>query len=306
MKKRQIAIAAAGLLLLTGCANGSGGREVHTLYPGNGTYAPQTVYVTLPPETVYVTVPVTVTDEPEQSATVEPDATSSPETAEQTSVETAPQSGISYEISETVKKLDNAGKSTATLRYPKLSGLASATVEEKINTLLYQMTEVDFTTSEYTKDYAEKIAAGVTVKYEVTDCAVTLASSALICVRWRAEYTSSDAAETVRLAFARVLNPSTGKEIKPKDIFTDFPKILDMISAGQAVRSAVTEGFDSRNDLSSLIANYKTRVAYSVYPPVCFTADSLIVVLQSDGAAGGWAEYTFPLDSVRGYLKVTP
>ncbi len=306
MKKRQIAIAAAALLLLTGCANGSGGREVHTLYPGNGTYAPQTVYVTLPAETVYVTVPVTATEEPEQTGTVEPEATSSPETAAETAAETSAPSGISYVISETVKKLDNAGKSTSTLRWPQLSGLASPSLEEKINTLLYQMTEVDFTTSEYTKDSSEKIAAGVTVKYEVVDCSVTLASSSLICVRWRAEYSTSDSSETVRLAFARVLNPSTGKEIKPKDVFTDFPKILDMISAGQAERTAVTEGFDSRNDLASLVANYKTRVAYSVYPPVCFTSDSLIVVLQSDGAAGGWAEYRFPLDLVRGYLKVAP
>ena len=296
--------------LLCGCASPAPEREVHTLFPGNGTYAPQTVYVTLPPETVYVTVPVTGGGADETSAepvqVTEPVVTTSPETTAVQTEQTEQISNVSYVIAENSIKLDSAGNCRAVLRYPRLSGMENTAVETKINTLFGQITEVDFTTNENCKDYKEKIQSGLTVGYQITECDVTLLSPVMISVRWRAEYTSSDAEEKTCLSFAHTVNLSTGKEIKTKDVFSDFVSVLDLIAKGKATRTRATDGFDSRTDLQTLIANYKTRVAYFVYPPVCFSEESLIVILQSEAKYGGWAEYSIPLDQIGSFLKITP
>ncbi len=303
------------LLILTalaaaGCVEREPEREVHTLYPGGGTYAPQTIYVTLPVETVIVTVPVTVTAEPETAGATEPEQTLTPppetsaaETAEETTV---PVTVVSWTMEENSILLDGAGKSRAQLRYPKLSGMINTALEEKINTLFGQITEVDFTTNELCKDHMEKVRAGITVNYRITECTVTLFKASMISVMWRAEYTTSDTEEKTCLAFAHTVNLSTGKEVKTKDVFSDFASILDRISSGKIPRTGASEDFDSKNDLQQLVSNYKTRVAYSFYPPVCFTEDSVIVILQSEGKTGGWAEYTAKTSDVSDFMKIIP
>ncbi|MBO7376366.1 MAG: hypothetical protein J6V01_04595 [Clostridia bacterium] len=311
MKKTCLVLSV--LLILTalaasGCTGREPGREVHTLYPGGGTYAPQTIYVTLPAETVIVTVPVTVTGEPETAGVTEPEQTSSPsETAlTETGETTLPVTVVSWEMAENPINLDGAGKSRAELIYPKLSGMINTALEEKINTLFGQITEVDFTTNELCKDHMEKVLAGITVNYRITECTVTLFKESMISVMWKAEYTTSDSEEKTCLAFAHTVNLSTGKEVKAKDVFSDFASILDRISSGRIPRTGASEDFDSKNDLQQLVSNYKTRLAYSFYPPVCFTEDSVIVILQSEGKTGGWAEYTAKTSDVGGFMKIIP
>ena len=281
--------------------SGKGG-EVRTLFAGDGTEEVRTVIVTFPPETVIVTVPVGVTDEATDPGTVD-----IPETDVTTAgPEVTEKPGEGYEYTMHTYERSLGGGSTASFTYPRISGMANETLQTKINTLLGDITEYDFTSAEFSKDYADSIASGVTVGYRVDECDVTFINSAFMSVRWRVSYTRSNADEAYRTAFVHHINLSTGKEIKTKDIFSDFYTVLDLLEGGKMTRVESTDGFDSRSDFSSLMKNMRARVPYSVFPPVYFTPDTLCVIVCSEHQSGGWAEYSVPLADVRHCLKVSP
>ncbi|MCQ2426964.1 MAG: hypothetical protein MJ137_00995 [Clostridia bacterium] len=307
MKKTITAcILLAAMLSAASCASPGSGNVYHTLYTGDGTRSPETVYITLPPETVIITVPVPVTREPDtgtgESVPVTAPVTESPVTGPSESSGTESVSTVMVTMETAVKDL--GGGSKATLKYPSLKGLSSETVENKLNSQLAVIAEYDFIADEHCKDYADRIAEGKKVTYSVKDCDVTKITGLLISVRWTAEYSVGDAEPTL-LIFTHYMNVSTGKEIKAKDIFSDFGSILTLLENGKMTPVYSAPGFETSTDMAAMIKQYRAGLAYNIFPATYVSGDSLFVAVTAGGTAGGYAEYKIPLSSVSDYLKIT-
>jgi len=305
-KNRLAAVLPAALLLLASCASPGAGKDYHTMYTGDGTNAPETVIITLPAETVIVTVPVEVTGAPETKApevtTGTAVITDAPVTEATTApVETAEPSLLTVKYETAVKDLGSG--SSATYIYPVISGLSSETVATKLNSNLSNLAEFDFIADEHCKDYSEKIKNGNKVAYKVTSCDVTRVTSTLISVRMTAEYTVTGS-DKVELIFAHYMSLTTGKEIKSKDVFSNFAKILDQLEATKN-KTGASGNFDSSTDISGIIKQYRAGIAYNTYPVTYLTGSELVIAVSSAGQSGGYAEYSIPLSSIGDCFKIT-
>ena len=290
------------LIILSGCSGGGDGRELHTMVAGEGTRTPETVIVTVPGETVIVTV--YVSGGPGTSSPATPGVTSPEDTGGEsgTSADTA---APEYTWKTVTATKDLGSGSRALFIYPEVEGMASANIQSKLNTLMAQIAEYDFTANESCKDYADRIAAGSKVNYETKSCDVTYAGNGIMSVRTAAEYTVSGA-DPVLLAFVHILNTSTGKEIKPKDLYSDFGGLLDLLASGGMTKIYATEGYDSAADLDGTVVQYRARMAYGVYPPVYFTADSAVLIMALEQQKSGYAEYSAPLRQAGKFFKIAP
>ena len=306
MKKTAFAAAAAAaMIFLASCAGPGSGKEFHTLFSGEGTRAPETVIVTLPPETVIVTVPVpagTATP-PEDTATpvTSERGTSAPENTSGTPG-TSP-SGAAFEIADSTLSL--GGSSSAALKYPVFSELPSETVRKKLNEQLAEMAKFDFQYNERCKDYQDRIAEGQKVVYRTLSCDVTFMNDAFISVRWSAEYTAGNS-DPLPLVFAHYMNLSTGKEIKPKDLFSDIGSVLDLLAAGKMKLVESTKNFASELDLELAVKQFRAGISYNTYPVTYMTGEGLVLIVSLDNPAGDFGEYFADFGSVGKYLKVTP
>lgn len=283
------------------CASGkSGGRVIHTIFAGTGTTAPapeSVPDVTLLPETSVNTGEDTSvpSDTGIGSETTESDESSS--SAPETSSVPA---DVTYdcEIVNVTEELGSAGglKSVRTLKYPKISGLSDTAVQNKVNTLIANIAEAKF--GVYVTNAAELLKDGTGVDYKVTDTAVTYLGNNILSLRsaGTVQY-SGKSQEKESFIYCNFINLSTGKELKPKTVYSDFGAILDLLGSGEFSRIAGS-GDDG---LTEFIKLSKSNIAYGVYPETYFTADSLVIVIDET-----LSEYSVSLEKVNAYLTVSP
>ena len=304
MKKTALAAAAAFLLLFASCAEKGSDKEFHTMFTGEGTRAPETVIVTLPPETVIVTVPVPQgTTGPEESLTDATADTGSSVPVETTGTPGTSSAAVVYTVADSTLSL--GGTSSAGLKYPVFSGLQSDTVQKKLNEQLADMAKYDFQYNERCKDYPDRIAEGQKVVYRTLSCDVTFMNDAFVSVRWSAEYTAGNS-DPLTLVFAHYMNLSTGKEIKPKDIFSDIGSVLDLLASGKMKLGESTKNFSAEVDLGLAVKQFRAGISYNTYPVTYMTGEGLVIIISLDNPAGDYGEYFADFGSVGNYLKVTP
>ena len=292
MKKRVLCGVIALLLLCGLCACGTAAPTVHTLHPGDGSRAPETVIVTVPGDTVIVTVPVVVTGTPV--------TTPDPEDTGETPVAS---DGLSYVMKNETRKLGNG--SFANLTYPQLQNTGNAVAETNSNLLLAEVSMKLLSSNDVTKDYNDRVKAGSKVTFTVTDCTVTVCTPALCSVRFTATYLV-DSGTPRSLIYTYLLNPSTGSEIKAKNVFSNFGGVLDQFEQDKMQQIYATDGFDKNFKKADWIKYYRDNILYKFTPSVYFTPDSLVVIAELSGSQGGWAEYSVALDTVAGVVKVKP
>ena len=297
--------------LLASCYDASFGDGYRTMPLGTGTNAP-VLEVTEPPESTSpaediieapeVTGAPSVTDEVTTSA---PDVTKAPDT---TAEETEPSVIVNYEfdVIEEVRDLGTTGgkKCTATLRYPALTGLEDKEMQAKVNEYIAEIASSKY--NNRLPNASELISAGTAVSYEITETSVTFLGGDLLSVRsvGRIDYADDTADE--QFVYCNNISLSKGRDIKLKNTYSDFGRIMDIFIAGGFTQISGDSTLSSDLSYSQLMEQYKLFAQYGTYPETYFTGDSLVLVIETNRDHGFFAEYSIALTAVNDHLLISP
>lgn len=284
------------------------GRETQTLHAGD-TRAP------LPPEiTTAEVVSALVTTAPDgselTSASPDTDDTSAntPVTTEEPDETTAQVDIITYnfEIVTLTEDLGSSGsaKSVRTLRYPKLEGLSNADIQDKINSSLASLADIEFDAK--VTNVEEALADGITVQYEVKETSVTYLGNGLLSVRSAAEVKYSDGNGDAAFVYSYIFNLSTGKTVSMAKLYSDFDSIISLFTSGAFTLVSGSEDITDTISLAEMMEQYKNHKLYSTYPDSYFTPTSLVIVVELNEMSGYYAEFSISLDKVNGYINLSP
>ena len=302
------------LALITGvlaaCYPVSGDSEYRTLPLGTGTLAPAVtetepnVTTELPAETTLSAPETTVSVSDETTA--EAPQTTEAETTEE--ITEAPPVIVTYEydVIEDKRELGETGgkKCYAVIRYPALTGIEDAKIQEKINTTIMQHAVFQYENT--LPNASELISSGSAVSYEVTSAEVTYMGNGLLCARSEGVIDHASDTDDLKFAYSIVIDLSTGRDISPKKIYSDFGSIITLFTSGKFKQISGEESLLSSLSLEKLMENYKYYAQYSNYPETYFTEDSLVIILDTDRENGFFAEFSIPLSEVNGYLQKSP
>ncbi len=310
-------ICAVLAVILLGTALGScsvrTGKTFRTMFEDTETKSPPETVIVEVPVTVIVTVtvegatsvvPVVVTGTPGTSGVTESPVTTGAVTSEPVQV-----SSLTFETVEDERTVASSGgkSSTMLLRYPRIGGMTNSSVQDKVNSLLVQIAEVRC--GARMNGAEEALKAGTVTTLEVVKCEVTFVNANILSVRSAGQITYSDGTETEKFIYCNVVNLSTGKDIAPKNIYTQdgFAKVLDLFRSGAFSAVSVAPGLETAKTRDELVAQYRDYVQYStMYPATYFTADSLCICIEVESAYGYWAEYSVPLDRVADCFRISP
>jgi len=302
------------LALITGvlaaCYPVSGDSEYRTLPLGTGTLAPAVtetepdVTTNLPAETT-LSAPETTVSVPDETTAEAPQTTEAETTEEITE---APPVIVTYEydVIEDKRELGETGgkKCYAVIRYPALTGIEDAKIQEKINTTIMQHAVFQYENT--LPNASELISSGSAVSYEVTSAEVTYMGNGLLCARSEGVIDHASDTNDLKFAYSIVIDLSTGRDISPKKIYSDFGSIITLFTSGKFKQISGEESLLSSLSLEKLMENYKYYAQYSNYPETYFTEDSLVIILDTDRENGFFAEFSIPLSEVNGYLQKSP
>ena len=302
------------LALITGvlaaCYPVSGDSEYRTLPLGTGTLAPAVtetepnVTTELPAETT-LSAPETTVSVPDETTAEAPQTTEAETTEEITE---APPVIVTYEydVIEDKRELGETGgkKCYAVIRYPALTGIEDAKIQEKINTTIMQHAVFQYENT--LPNASELISSGSAVSYEVTSAEVTYMGNGLLCARSEGVIDHASDTDDLKFAYSIVIDLSTGRDISPKKIYSDFGSIITLFTSGKFKQISGEESLLSSLSLEKLMENYKYYAQYSNYPETYFTEDSLVIILDTDRENGFFAEFSIPLSEVNGYLQKSP
>ncbi len=296
--------------ILAACYPVSGDSEYRTMPLGTGTLAP-VIFETEPevtseiPEETTLPAPETTVDIPDET-TAEVIVTTEAETTEE--VTEAPPVIITYEydVIEDKRELGEIGgkKYYAVIRYPALTGIEDAKIQEKINTTVMQHAVFQYENA--LPNASELISSGSAVSYEITAAEVTYMGSGLLSARSEGMIDYASDTNDVKFAYSIVIDLSTGREIAPKKIYSDFGSIITLFTSGKFKQISGEDSLLSSVSLEKLMENYKYYAQYSTYPETYFTKDSLVIILDADREHGFFAEFSIPLSEVNGYLQKSP
>jgi hypothetical protein len=296
--------------ILAACYPVSGDSEYRTMPLGTGTLAP-VILETEPevtseiPEETTLPAPETTVDIPDET-TAEVIVTTEAETTEE--VTEAPPVIITYEydVIEDKRELGEIGgkKYYAVIRYPALTGIEDTKIQDKINTTVMQHAVFQYENA--LPNASELISSGSAVSYEITAAEVTYMGNGLLSARSEGMIDYASDTNDVKFAYSIVIDLSTGRDIAPKKIYSDFGSIITLFTSGKFKQISGEDSLLSSVSLEKLMENYKYYAQYSTYPETYFTKDSLVIILDADREHGFFAEFSIPLSEVNGYLQKSP
>jgi hypothetical protein len=251
----------------------------------------------------------TVSDPSTTTVTPNSDATTSPNVDTTAPEETTVHVDIityEFEVVTAVEQLGSnaSGKSSRTLRYPKLTGLSNTAMQIKINDSLASLADIEFDAR--VTNVEEDIAAGITVKYEVTDTNVTYLGNNLLSVRSSAKVKYSNGSGDSEFAYSYLFNLSTGKTVSMAKLYSDFGSVMNLFKSGEFAQISGENNVTSTISLSEMMEQYKNYKLYSTYPASYFTPTHLVLIIELNAMSGYYAEFSVPLDKVNAYLNVSP
>jgi hypothetical protein len=296
--------------ILAACYPVSGDSEYRTMPLGTGTLAP-VILETEPevtseiPEETTLPAPETTVDIPDET-TAEVIVTTEAETTAE--VTEAPPVIITYEydVIEDKRELGEIGgkKYYAVIRYPALTGIEDTKIQDKINTTVMQHAVFQYENA--LPNASELISSGSAVSYEITAAEVTYMGNGLLSARSEGMIDYASDTNDVKFAYSIVIDLSTGRDIAPKKIYSDFGSIITLFTSGKFKQISGEDSLLSSVSLEKLMENYKYYAQYSTYPETYFTKDSLVIILDADREHGFFAEFSIPLSEVNGYLQKSP
>ncbi len=298
--------------ILAACYPVSGDSEYRTLPLGTGTLAPVVLETKEPevtseiPEETTLPAPETTTVEIPDETTAEVIVTTEAETTEE--VTEAPPVIITYEydIIEDKRELGEIGgkKYYAVIKYPALTGIEDAKIQDKINTTIMQHAVFQYENA--LPNASELISSGSAVSYEITSAEITYMGGGLLSARSEGIIDHADDTNDLKFAYSIIIDLSTGRDIAPKKIYSDFGSIITLFTSGKFKQISGEESLLSSISLEKLMENYKYYAQYSTYPETYFTQDSLVIILDTDKENGFFAEFSIALTEVNGYLQKSP
>jgi hypothetical protein len=229
--------------ILAACYPVSGDSEYRTMPLGTGTLAP-VILETAPevtseiPEETTLPAPETTVDIPDET-TAEVIVTTEAETTEE--VTEAPPVIITYEydVIEDKRELGEIGgkKYYAVIRYPALTGIEDTKIQDKINTTVMQHAVFQYENA--LPNASELISSGSAVSYEITAAEVTYMGNGLLSARSEGMIDYASDTNDVKFAYSIVIDLSTGRDIAPKKIYSDFGSIITLFTSAAVAAIAM-------------------------------------------------------------------
>jgi hypothetical protein len=255
---------------------------------------------TLPPVTSEVTGEETTLQAPDETTTMSPEVTD-----EET---TAPPVIITYEFDVIEESVDIGTIGTKTckkvLRFPKLKGLENTSLQNSVNELLGQIAQVEF--ENRLPNANELVKSGTAVDYEIKETSITFMGNNLISVRSEGIIDYNDESKDEKFVYCNLINLSTGRDITLKKTYSDFGSVMSLFTSGKFKQISGSASLLSSTTLESLMEQYKYFSQYGTFPETYFTADSLVIIVETNRENGHFAEFSISLDSVNGYLYQSP
>ncbi len=294
--------------VLCACYPVMGDDGYRTMPLGTGTEAPVLVQ-TSPETTPYIpetTLSPVGTDSPDNTGadtTAEsPDSTTAPDTAAE---DTEPPIVVTYEF-DVITKTEEIGRvggnsCTATFRYPALKGLDDAESQKDINDLLAQIAAVEY--QNRLPNASEIVKGGTIVDYEITSTSVTYLGNNIASVRSEGAINYSDETKDEKFVYCNLIKLSTGKDITLKKTYSDFGRVMELFTAGKFTQKTA---LPLSLTLEQMMEQYKYHSQYGTFPETYFTADSLVLVIDTNRENGFFAEFSIPLTEVNDCLLLSP
>ena len=185
---------------------------------------------------------------------------------------------------------------------PVLADIAG--IQDKINTPVMQHAVFQYENA--LPNASELISSGSAVSYEITAAKVTYMGNGLLSARSEGMIDYANDTNDVKFAYSIIIDLSTGRDIAPKKIYSDFGSIITLFTSGKFKQISGEDSLLSSVSLEKLMENYKYYAQYSTYPETYFTEDSLVIILDTDREHGFFAEFSIALTEVNGYLQKSP
>lgn len=210
-----------------------------------------------------------------------------------------------YEIKEetiVVHETEDGRKSTKVLRYPVISGMEDAELQNKINSLFVDVAERQFILN--VPDVDIYVIEDTIFNYDVSDVEVTYISSTFISVKNTVYSMTSVSSYADCPIYTVNIDLTTGNIIDEEDIFGDFNAITSKFLSGGFTKVYGEDSLMDNTNYEDMILQYKSD--YANYPEVYFTADSLVINIDLVAALGTSAGFSVPISEIADSLEFNP
>ncbi len=211
--------------------------------------------------------------------------------------------GVFYKEVSTRTVLDTASGSRIVLIYPIFGGYEGLNTDDDINLIV----------TEYNRDAQRQfgegmykmIERGVKVVYEITDFNITYADADFISILYEGffgVYDENDHIDTGNKNFSYSLNIDVkNREIITSDkLIRDFGTLKSIFLDGEMQLASGMEGLLDNSDYDDMIYQYNEQ--YKVYPMLCFSKDTLMLIISLTSDLGGNAVFSYGINDSRLFL----
>ncbi len=210
-----------------------------------------------------------------------------------------------YEIKEeiiVVHETEDGRRSTKVLRYPEISGMEDASVQENVNSIFRDVAEKQFKRT--VPDVDIYIIEDTIFNYEVSEVEVTLLTNTFASVKNTVYSMSSNEAYPNCPVYTVNIDLEKGEIIEEEDIISDFNLISSAFLAGDFTMVSGAETLFDNTNYDDMILQYKSD--YASYPELYFTPDSLGISIDLVAALGSNACFEIALSEISDALSVNP
>ncbi len=210
----------------------------------------------------------------------------------------------SYEIAEKTEilyEIDGA-RSSKCLRYPVISGIEDAFIQDEINKTFMEVAENQFV--HLVPDIEIYEMEGTMFNYEVTNVDITYLSNTYASVRSTVSFMSAMESSPKEAVYTQNVSLINGDIIEEDEIFADFTSIASKFIAGEFTQIYGAEDLLENTSYEDMILQYNSD--YASFPEVCFTEDKFIVNIDLISALGTSAGFEIALSEVDEFLNFNP
>lgn len=210
----------------------------------------------------------------------------------------------SYEIAEKTDILyeTDGARSSKCLRYPVISGIEDALIQDEINKTFIEVAENQFV--HLVPDIEIYEMEGTMFNYEVTKVEMTYLSNTYASVRSTVSFMSAMDPSPKEAVYTQNVSLINGDIIEEDEIFADFTSIAGKFIAGEFTQIYGAENLLENTSYEDMILQYNSD--YASFPEVCFTSDKFIINIDLISALGTSAGFEIALSEVDEFLNFNP
>lgn len=203
---------------------------------------------------------------------------------------------------QVVHESEDGRRSTKTLRYPELSGMADAELEKRINDAFRSAAEAEY--KKNLPDVDIYIIEDTLFNYEVASVEVTYLSNKFISVRNSVYLMTSVLDIPDEPVYCINMTLDDGKILDEDDIFGDFNAAASKFIDGRFSQVYGIDNLMAETSFEDMILQYKSD--YASYPEVWFTPELFCMNIDLVPALGTSAGFSIPLSEAEEFLQFMP